>query len=96
LLSVPASTRDLALVVGDDVSAATLVATARRAGGTLVRDARVFDRYAGEQIGARRVSLAVRLLIADPTRTLTDQEINDVVVAVRDALADQHGAELRG
>ena len=33
LLSVPASTRDLALVVGDDVAAATLVATARRAGG---------------------------------------------------------------
>jgi phenylalanyl-tRNA synthetase beta chain len=96
LLSVPASTRDLALVVGDDVSAATLVATARRAGGTFVRDARVFDRYAGEQIGARRVSLAIRLVIADPTRTLTDQEINDVVVAVRDALADQHGAELRG
>ena len=96
LLSVPASTRDLALVVGDDVTAATVVATARRAGGALVRDARVFDRYAGEQIGARRVSLAVRLVIADPSRTLTDQEINEVVAAVRDALADQHAAELRG
>ncbi len=96
LLSVPASTRDLALIVGDDVSAATLVATARRAGGTLVRDARVFDRYVGEQIGAHRVSLAIRLVIADPSRTLTDEEINDVVTAVRTALAEQHGAELRG
>jgi len=96
LLSVPASTRDLALVVGDDISAATLVATARRAGGRLVREARVFDRYAGEQIGAHRVSLAIRLVIADPTRTLTDEEINEVVTAVRTALAEQHGAELRG
>jgi phenylalanyl-tRNA synthetase beta chain len=78
------------------VSAATLVATARRAGGALVRDARVFDRYVGEQIGAHRVSLAIRLVIADPSRTLTDEEINDVVTAVRTALAEQHGAELRG
>ena len=77
-------------------AAATLIETARRAGGALVRDARVFDRYAGEQIGPRRVSLAVRLVIADPTRTLTDEQINDVVAAVRGALADQHAAELRG
>ncbi len=96
LLTLPASTRDLALVVGDDVSAATLIATARRAGGRLVREARVFDRYVGEQIGAHRISLAIRLVIADPTRTLTDDEINEVVAAVRTALADQHGAELRG
>jgi len=96
LLSVPASTRDLALVVGDDVAAATLVATARRVGGELVREAWVFDRYAGEQIGAHRVSLAIRLVIADRARTLTDDAINEVVTGVRTALADQHGAELRG
>ncbi len=95
LLTYPASTRDLAFVVGDDIAASTLVATARQAGGALVRDARVFDRYAGEQIGAHRVSLAIRLVIADPTRTLTDEEITDAVARVRTALADEHGAELR-
>jgi phenylalanyl-tRNA synthetase beta chain len=96
LLTFPASTRDLAFVVADDVAAATLVATARRAGGDLVRDARVFDRYAGAQIGAGRVSLAIRLVIADPTRTLTDEEITAAVEAVRAALTAEHGAELRG
>jgi phenylalanyl-tRNA synthetase beta chain len=96
ILSVPASTRDLALVVSDDVSAAALVGTARRAGGPLVREVGAFDRYVGEQIGAHRVSLAIRLVIADATRTLTDDEIGDVVNAVREALANQHGAELRG
>ena len=34
-------------------------------------------------------------MIADPTRTLTDEEIADAVAAVRTALADEHGAELR-
>ncbi len=96
ILGVPMSMRDLAFVVADEVSAATLVATARRAGGALVRDARIFDRYAGAQIGAQRVSLAIRLVIADPSRTLTDDEIGTVVGAVRQALTHQHGAELRG
>ena len=95
ILNVPVSTRDLSLVVGDDIAAGQLVATARRVGGDLVREVGVFDRYVGDKIGDGRVSLAIRLAIADPTRTLTDDEISDVVTRVRTALADDHGAELR-
>jgi phenylalanyl-tRNA synthetase beta chain len=95
LLTVPVSTRDLALVVAKTVPAAELVAAAREAGAPLVRDVRVFDRYAGEQVGAGHVSLALRLSLADPGRTLTDDEIEAAVARVRDALAAR-GARLRG
>jgi phenylalanyl-tRNA synthetase beta chain len=95
LLSVPASTRDLALVVADDVASADLLAAARAAGGALVRDARLFDRYAGDQVPAGKVSLAIRLTVADPGRTLTDEEIEAPVAAVVAALAERFGAELR-
>ncbi|MCB0882739.1 MAG: phenylalanine--tRNA ligase subunit beta [Thermoleophilia bacterium] len=95
LLSVPVSTRDLAVVVGRATPAAALVATARTAGAPLVRDAAVFDRYEGAQVGEGRVSLALRLTIADPGRTLTDDEIAAAAAAVRDALAAEHGAEPR-
>ncbi len=95
LLTVPVSTRDLALVVGEDVPAADLVTAAREAGAPLVRDVRVFDRYAGEQVDAGHVSLALRMSLADPGRTLTDDEIEAAVARVRDALA-QRGARLRG
>lgn len=95
ILTVPVSTRDLALVVADDVPAAQVLGTVREAGGALLRDAAVFDRYAGAQVGEGRVSLAVRMTIADPGRTLTDAEIGAVVEAVRDAVRAAHGAELR-
>jgi len=94
LLTVPVSTRDLALVVGERVAAADLVGAARTAGAPLVREVKVFDRYSGEQVEEGHVSLAVRLSLADPGRTLTDEEIEATVGRVRDALASR-GAHLR-
>jgi phenylalanyl-tRNA synthetase beta chain len=95
LLSVPASTRDLALVVDDTVRSSDLIATARAAGGALVRDVRLFDRYVGDPVPDGKVSLALRLTIADPGKTLTDDEIEAPVAAVILALQAGHGAELR-
>jgi len=91
LLTVPVSTRDLAVVVPERARAADLVAAARQAGAPLVREVRVFDRYAGEQVGEGSVSLALRLTLADPGRTLTDDEIDTTVARVREALAAAGG-----
>jgi phenylalanyl-tRNA synthetase beta subunit len=41
------------------------------------------------------VSLALRLTIADPGRTLTDEEIEGAAAAALAALRDRFGAELR-
>jgi phenylalanyl-tRNA synthetase beta chain len=94
LLTVPVSTRDLAVVVPETVRAADLVAAARDARAPLVRSVRVFDRYAGEQVGEGHVSLALRLELADPGRTLTDEEIDAAVARVRAAL-EAAGGRLR-
>jgi phenylalanyl-tRNA synthetase beta chain len=95
LLSVPASTRDLALIVDDAIRASDIIAAARAAGGALVRDVRLFDRYVGDPVPQGKVSLALRLTIADPGRTLTDDEIDAPVAAVVDALKTGYKAELR-
>jgi phenylalanyl-tRNA synthetase beta chain len=94
LLTVPVSRRDLALVVPEGARSADLVAAARQAGAPLVRSVRVFDRYAGEQVGEGRVGLALRLELADPGRTLTDEEIDAAVGRVRASL-ESAGARLR-
>ncbi len=96
VLSVPASTRDLALVVADTVSAGDVLTVARAAGGRLVRDVTLFDRYDGDQLPDGKVSLALRFTIADPERTLTDEEIAAPVNKVRKRLEREFDAELRG
>lgn len=95
LISVPVSTRDLAVLVPDTVTAAHVLDVAREAGGELVRGAEVFDHYAGDQVPEGKVSLAVRLTIAEPGRTLTDEEIEGVTERAVAALGEQVGAELR-
>ena len=55
---------------------------------------RVFDRYVGEQVGEGAVSLALRIELADPGRTLTDEEIEAAVARVREAL-EAEGGRLR-
>jgi phenylalanyl-tRNA synthetase beta chain len=95
LISVPVSTRDLAVLVPDTVTAAHVLDVVREAGGPLVRGAEVFDHYAGDQVPEGRVSLAVRLTIAEPGRTLTDDEIEGVTERAVAALGEQVGAELR-
>lgn len=96
LLSVPGSTRDLALVVRADVPAADILALARRSGGNLVRDVQLFDRYQGGQVPEGKVSVALRFTIAAADRTLTDDEIAKPVAKIADRLAAEFGAELRG
>jgi phenylalanyl-tRNA synthetase beta chain len=91
---VPVSRRDVAALVPDDVPAAEWVALAREAGAPLVRAAHVFDRYAGAQVEPGHVSLALRLTLLDPARTLTDAEIEAAVGRVRAAMTAR-GARMR-
>lgn len=103
--AVPVSTfpvlkEDIALVVGADVAAADLldavrVGAASSPAGDVVEEVRLFDVYAGSQVGDERKSLAFSLRLRADDRTLTAQE----AAAVREAVvAEAHarfGATLR-
>jgi phenylalanyl-tRNA synthetase beta chain len=88
--------QDLAVVVGDDVPAADVLAVVRARAGELLEDLRVFDVFRGAQLGEGRVSLAVHLTFRAADRTLTDDEVRERVAAVVAALRDELGAEPRG
>ena len=55
----------------------------------------LFDVYAGPQLPEDRVSLAFSLQLAAVDRTLTDAEVDQLLVRLRDALARECQAEFR-
>jgi phenylalanyl-tRNA synthetase beta chain len=91
----PPAVQDLAVVVGRDMPAATVVATARRAGGKLTRDVHVFDVYEGDQVPPDKRSLALRVVMRSPERTLSEKDIAGVRAKIVGALARDCGATLR-
>ncbi|MEB3335507.1 MAG: phenylalanine--tRNA ligase subunit beta [Cyanobacteriota bacterium] len=93
--TVPASERDLALVVDRDTTAAALLAAIRKAGKPLLEQVDLVDRYEGEPIPEGRCSQAFRLRYRDARRTLTDGEVEATHEKVREALRRQFAAELR-
>ena len=70
------------MVVPEDVPAARVEAAVREGGGDLLESLRVFDLYRGEQVGAGRKSLALRLEFRAPDRTLTDEEVAERRAAI--------------
>jgi phenylalanyl-tRNA synthetase beta chain len=95
LTSFPALRMDLSVTLPEDVPAATVVVTVREAGGELLADARVFDLYHGEQVGAGRKSLALALAFRAADRTLTDEDVAPLRERIVAALHDALGGELR-
>jgi phenylalanyl-tRNA synthetase beta chain len=95
LTSFPALRMDLSVTLPKDVPAATVVASVREAGGSLLAGARVFDLYHGEQVGAGRKSLALALSFRAPDRTLTDEDVAPLRERIVAALRDGLGGELR-
>jgi phenylalanyl-tRNA synthetase beta chain len=94
-----AATRDVALVVRDEVSHDALVARLRADPAGLIRSATLFDIYKPSQAAAGMApgerSLAVRLELLDAEATLTDERIDAAVAAAVERVQSQLGARLR-
>jgi phenylalanyl-tRNA synthetase beta chain len=90
--SFPAVIQDIAVVVDEDVPAAEVELVVRAAAGGLLDRLELFDVYRGEQVGAGRKSLALRLEFRAPDRTLTDEDVAAARGRIEAALAKIGGA----
>ena len=93
--TVPASERDLAVVVNRSLASADLVQCIRKAGKPLLESVVLIDRFEGEQVGSGQASQAFRLRYRGKTETLTDEQVQPVHDKIRQALVKQFSAELR-
>ena len=91
----PAVERDLAILVDTQQPAGELLTAIRKQGGALLREAQIFDRYAGKGVPEGRLSLAFRLIFQHAERTLTDAEVGKAVDGVLRMLQHRFGAEQR-
>lgn len=94
-LPYPPVDRDFAFVVGQDVPAGRLLEAIRGADRRLVREVRLFDVYAGPNLGEGRKSLAVGVRLQAGDRTLTEAEIEAVAGRIVAAAEKATGATLR-
>jgi len=92
--------RDLAVIVGDQVTHDALIQTASATADGLVRSVALFDIYKPAQPTAEikegERSVALRIELRDDEIPLTDERIEAAVTGVLDALREAFGARLRG
>jgi phenylalanyl-tRNA synthetase beta chain len=81
LSTMPVAKEDLALVVDVGMPAEEVRQALADGGGPLLESVRLFDTYAGEQVGPGKISMAFALRLRAGDRTLSSAE----VTAVRDS-----------
>jgi phenylalanyl-tRNA synthetase beta chain len=91
----PMIRRDIAVVVGDEVSAADLVAAVEAAAPDLIQNVRIFDIYRGAGIEAGLKSVALGLILQETSRTLTDDDADAAKAAAVRKLQQEFAAVLR-
>jgi phenylalanyl-tRNA synthetase beta chain len=91
----PEVRRDLSLVVDQNVTFEQLRTIAQRTEKKLLRDLNVFDVYAGDRLEAGKKSYSVSFTLQDPTQTLTDQAIDQVMQKLIQQFEKQAGALIR-
>lgn len=96
LSSFPAVKEDLALLVDESVTAEQVGQAIRQAGGSLLREATLFDLYRGKQVPAGKKSLAYALTFQADDKTLKDADVEKVRRRIVARLGQTVGAELRG
>ena len=90
----PAVTRDIAMIVPEEIPHEKILRTIESPKEPLLESVQLFDLFT-ESVGAARKSLAYRLTYRDQSRTLTNEEVSAVHAKIRERLRSDLGAELR-
>jgi len=91
----PAVSRDLAVIIPEQVATSELVGAIREGREGLLKEIRLFDLYRGKQIKTGYKSMAFSLTWQAEDRTLTDDEVNRLHQDIMGDLAIKLGAEIR-
>lgn len=91
----PAVTRDIALVMDEATTVGSVLSSIRKAGGSLLEKAEMFDIYRGTQLAEGKKSVAFSLVFRTAERTLSDDDVNPLMQKILKACEQNCGAVLR-
>ena len=91
----PATTRDIAMVVDENVNVGDIAEIFEAEIDGILESYALFDIYRGAQLGENKKSVAYSLVFRANDRTLTDDEVNAVMEKILAGLKNTLNAELR-
>ncbi|MCX5698355.1 MAG: phenylalanine--tRNA ligase subunit beta [Candidatus Omnitrophica bacterium] len=91
----PAITRDISLVINEDISVQEVLGAIEAKGAPLLVQAKIVDYYQGPQIPAGFKGLTISCIYRMDSRTLTEEEIAPARNDICSLLKERFGIELR-
>lgn len=91
----PAVERDIAIIVEEDIEVGQIEKIIEKKAKKLLESIQLFDIYRNEKLGENKKSVAYSLIFRDKNKTLSDEEINEVMEGIVIELEKELGAKLR-
>lgn len=91
----PSTSRDIALLVDEDMEVGKIEAVIKGNGGSILESVKLFDVYRGKQVEEGKKSVAFTLVYRAAEKTLTDEDVAGVHGKVLEALKEKLNAVLR-
>ena len=91
----PAVRRDLSLLIDKAVRYADIEKVAFDTERKLLREVNLFDVYEGKNLEIGKKSYAVSFTMQDSTKTMTDQQVDQIMTRIQTALSEKLNATLR-
>jgi len=91
----PAVTRDIAMLVKDEIMVKQIEDIIKQSSGKILEEIKLFDVYKGKQVPEGMKSVAYSITFRAEDRTLTDDDVNKAMERILDGLKNNLGAQLR-
>ncbi len=91
----PSIRRDISITVDQDLPVRDLVDSIYSIKNEILQEVFVFDVYTGKEVRNNRKSVALSLILQDFSRTLVDEDVENLVVKILAQLKEHYNADLR-
>lgn len=91
----PPAFRDIAFVVSKDVAGGEILSEIKNSAGNYLKQVNLFDIYYGKQIGEENKSLAYNLMFSSELKTLTDDEVEPIMLKIIEKIEKKFNASIR-